>query len=803
MKRLIIYILFLFALVLTSCDDYTPLPKGKSRCIVVLHSYDNSGEEGEPFTLYMEKAFRKEGIRADIHHVYMDATKMPHGRMDRDTWQAEIDSILKWKPEIILANGDYILNFICQPNNISIATIEKDLTKVTDSLFHSVPIVFAGVTTLRASRLKTFPNITGFEDRIDLQRNVLFYHKVTQKLNVTIELDHFFTDSIRRKILYDQIADSNKIINNGDFHVVSIDESYLREHHPKTPVVNFISVADPESNEMDLVIIPEKKDMYEHPEMPKGLSWKIPGVEVFKSIMSPNKPLGHLQVKYDIYSNTLIDHSGNPQFTAIRTQFNNPEYPRFIGGYFSSMETQIDDQVHYAAEILNGRNPKNMLIGEHAPDYYMDYNAMKKYAPEPLKYEDWCDKANIINVPFDVARPIALIVIIVLAVLIVLSSIVLGLYYLMVVSNRDEHTSLRIMKRENERRQLLMNARNISKWTLKDGTYYMAKPAAIALGTKAVIPINILETCIDKDSLPSFQILKNYGNGEGTQSLRLKVSFDAEHKNWKWFELRFTSTTNNLKNKTLSGIGLFINDVVEKEERLHSLLVSKSESDFKQNYLCNISHDIRTPLNAVTGFAQLLTAEGMEFSNEEKEEFTKTIHDNSEMMIGMIESVIDRTKFDIKELQVKPIPTSAREFIMSTFNTHFILTPSHLYLKVEKDEKDYTVMMDPNLTRQVINNFIGNAFKFTPQGGITIGYRYLHDTSQVLFYCKDTGIGLTEEDRQQVFGRFYKVNENANGTGLGLNISQTIIKEEGGEIGVNSKFGVGSTFWFKLNVLES
>lgn len=801
MKRYIIYILSLLCIIFTACDDYTPLPTGKSHCIVVMHSYNDSGEEGEPFSKYMQKAFRKEGINADIHHIYMDATKSPRGFINYDSWKSDIDSILKWEPEVILANGNYTLNFIYQLID-SASTNEGEQRFAEEEIFVSTPIVFAGVTSFDPTRLKDYPNITGFEDIIDLQRNIVFYNKVTNKLNVNIELDHFQLDSILRNRLYDQISDSNLFINNGDFHVISIDEPDLKKHHPKTPVVNFISVADPETNMLRMVVNEDKRDMYEHPDIPLDQRWIIPGREVLKSLMGVSAYNGHIQVKYDIYSNTLIDHTYTPQFTAIRIQFNNPQFPRFVGGYFSSMETQIDDQVRYAAEILRGKKPQDMLIGEHAPDYYMDYNAMVKFKPEPLKYEDWYKQAHILNVPFDVAHPGIYVTLIVLAVLVIISIVVFGLYYLMVVSNHDEYTSLYIMQREYIRRNLLMNSHKINRWILDNGVYSIPNASANYLNIATSFTLEQFEARIAPESKAAFSILKNYGNGDGTQALRLKVSFGTDHKDWHWFELRFTSTPSNVKKKHVSGIAVAIDDVVKKETRLKQLLADKSESDFKQNYLCNISHDIRTPLNAVTGFAQLLTAEGMEFSNEEKEEFTKTIDENSDMMMGMIQSVIDRTEFNVKEIQVKPIPTSARDFIMSTYNTHYILTPSHLYLKVENDDKDYTVMMDPNLTRQVINNFIGNAFKFTPQGGITIGYHYLPDTNQVQFFCRDTGIGLTEEDRQQVFDRFYKVNENANGTGLGLNISQNIIKQQGGDIGVDSKFAVGSTFWFKLNIQQ-
>ena len=99
-----------------------------------------------------------------------------------------------------------------------------------------------------------------------------------------------------------------------------------------------------------------------------------------------------------------------------------------------------------------------------------------------------------------------------------------------------------------------------------------------------------------------------------------------------------------------------------------------------------------------------------------------------------------------------------------------------------------------------MNNFLSNAFKFTPEGSVTIGWKKIADTTEVEFYCQDTGIGVSEENVKHLFDRFYKVSEKSIGTGLGLNISRTIIEKQGGIIGVESKIGHGSRFWFRFPV---
>ena len=111
--------------------------------------------------------------------------------------------------------------------------------------------------------------------------------------------------------------------------------------------------------------------------------------------------------------------------------------------------------------------------------------------------------------------------------------------------------------------------------------------------------------------------------------------------------------------------------------------------------------------------------------------------------------------------------------------------------------------MAPAFTRTVINAFINNAIKYTVTGHIEIGYTVLDGKDLVKFYCKDTGIGLSEENLQRVFDQHFKVFDYEKGSGQGLAIAKTIIEKEDGEIGAESKEGVGSTFWFTLKKVDA
>ena len=344
---------------------------------------------------------------------------------------------------------------------------------------------------------------------------------------------------------------------------------------------------------------------------------------------------------------------------------------------------------------------------------------------------------------------------------------------------------------ENQLRDLIVDGAEYSIWVIKGETMqFSSKFARKVRMPSSSMKLSQLATCVMPESKATWKIFQQQYKKTGRHHLRLHFLFyDTPH----WYEFIYQA-----ENEHTSGIMIQVDKVVARESEMKILQEGIQEVKLKQSFLSNISHDLRTPLNAVTGFTQLMTAEGIELSEEEMKEYNTLIHQNSELMLRMIDGVMMKSQIETGGTKMKPMDVSATKFINDTYHTHLILTPANITLNVEQDSPDCIVSIDLHRTQQVMNNFLSNAFKFTPEGSVTIGWKKIQDTNEIEFYCQDTGIGVSEEDSRHLFDRFFKVSENAIGTGLGLNISRTIIEKQGGTIGVESELGKGSRFWFRF-----
>lgn len=237
-------------------------------------------------------------------------------------------------------------------------------------------------------------------------------------------------------------------------------------------------------------------------------------------------------------------------------------------------------------------------------------------------------------------------------------------------------------------------------------------------------------------------------------------------------------------------------DITEQKEMEASLVeaCNKAEASdrLKSAFLANVSHEIRTPLNSIIGFSDLL-ADCDE--PEERREYADIIKKNNNILLQLISDILDISKIEsgtlslnLEKLEVKSLCTE----IIHSYQTE---ATDEVQILLEHGLQKYHILSDNLRIRQIISNFINNAIKFTESGSITLGYQRISD-KELKFYVRDTGMGIPADKIHTIFERFVKLDAFVPGTGLGLSICQRLVEQMHGTIGVESKEGEGSCFWF-------
>lgn len=249
----------------------------------------------------------------------------------------------------------------------------------------------------------------------------------------------------------------------------------------------------------------------------------------------------------------------------------------------------------------------------------------------------------------------------------------------------------------------------------------------------------------------------------------------------------------------LIGISWDITNLQNIEQELIKARIKAEQSDrLKSAFLANMSHEIRTPLNAIVGFSQLLPSAE---TAEEKKLYSGIINQNSDILLQLINDILDLSKIEAGTLEYIKRPMNLGEVCRTIYTVHKERVKEGVTLVLDNEEEDLLMEGDQNRIMQVITNFLTNASKFTYEGEIRFGFERMDEAIRV--YVKDTGIGIEPEKVDHIFERFVKLNSFAQGTGLGLSICRMIIEKIGGEIGVTSELGKGSTFYFTIPYEET
>ncbi len=276
-----------------------------------------------------------------------------------------------------------------------------------------------------------------------------------------------------------------------------------------------------------------------------------------------------------------------------------------------------------------------------------------------------------------------------------------------------------------------------------------------------------------------------------------------KRKDGSLFPIMLSSTTikdENGKVIALIGVGTDITLAIRnREELMEAKARSEETSRLRSALLNNLSHEVRTPMNAIMGFSSLMA----DADSKEKDSFASIILKSSGQLLALIDEVILLSRLQSEKMTVSYTgvsPAEAVRYIFSVFSIMDRKKGVELKMNIPEKHKNLIVVSDTNKIRQILTNLTSNAIKYTMEGSIELGYDQIGD--EVEFYVKDTGLGISSEEQQKVFETFYRseqaISMAIGGTGLGLSITKELVGLIGGNLSLTSEPNKGSRFYFSI-----
>ena len=232
--------------------------------------------------------------------------------------------------------------------------------------------------------------------------------------------------------------------------------------------------------------------------------------------------------------------------------------------------------------------------------------------------------------------------------------------------------------------------------------------------------------------------------------------------------------------------------------------MAEKASKLKSAFIQNMSHEVRTPLNAITGFSQLLCLPDGYVSEEEKQEYMGYILNNSHLLTVMVNDLLNMADMENGEYPVQKAPTNLNEVARQAIKSiESRIPPGVTLIRQPGLDEDARYITDGAHVQQILINFLTNACKHTTEGAIVFGNSLTENPGFITFYVADTGPGVPQEEAENIFDRFVKLDQHKQGAGLGLSICRLVASSLGGKVWLDTGYTEGARFVLAIPIEEA
>lgn len=725
-----------------SCSRHKPIK------VLVMHQYSKELANYEEFDCAIKEAFKNKGYKPEIMNFYM-AINDQEADGYKQCMKKMSDSLSHtgWKADVILAEGDRCYNRWKEAQNDTIPKWR-----------HQVPTVFGGIMFDKLIDEPHDKNTILYHEIMNMNRNIDLITEITGKRLINVELDRHREDSLLFMLMNEQLSDhpysmttdSGRIKGDITPYIIYKGDTRIYFHSSE-----WNKTTQAHSDQYGSYIPSEIDSVYVS-------AWKYPV----------------LVVKKDVWGENIALKTTRPQFTTRREVFNDYRH-MYLGGYFTSYTTIANDIVSAAVDKYEGKQVDESTLF-HKPNYYMDYYAMQKNG---MKLSDYKDKFIIIGTPLKARYPLIYNAL----AIIITAIIIVALLILYLVIMRIRKNSL------NSLTTMLVNEKSMTQLAIDaSGNHYISSADDLR---------RIVNNMADNQEAIKEEILASM-NKDGTNkySYRIRTSMD-EDKNMSWWNLRFvvdSSANNGLK---IEGYLLNVNDDVNYENQMQSIRQMADETKRAEGFLWSIAYEIRTPLNAIIGFCDLITMMGDNLDKNEMQAMAKDVNMNDRLLSNIIGNIQDyshiKTGDVVYNMQTVKLEDLFDELYKENENLY---TNKNIGFFVEPGRSNIEVVADRDKLKKAMNQLIDNAWKFTEgNGNVAIGWQFNLNEGMVELWVEDNGNGVSKEDQEIIFDMFWKKDTFIPGVGIGLTIAKEYVVAMGGTLNVESEVGEGSRFYILMS----